>query len=538
VTVAGAWGGQDIGSVGAAGSSTQTTASDGTITATVKGSGADIWDAADAFQFDSESLTGDGTITARVVSLTNTDPWAKAGVMIRETLSSSSTHALVAVTSANGVAFQRRETTGAQSVHTYGPTVAAPYWVRLTRAGNTFSAYSSADGATWTLVGTDTISMAATVYVGLAVTAHHAGSLNTANFDHVVIGSGGGPPAPSVSLNATPSNVASGATTQLSWTSTNATSCVASGGWSGSKATSGSATSSALTTNTTFTLTCTGTGGVGSDSKTVTVAGAPTVSLTANPMSVASGATTQLSWTSTNATSCTGSGGWSGSQATSGTATSGALTTSTIFTLTCTGTGGSASDSKTVTISAAPVGWSNQDIGYTGIAGSTTQTIAADGTITATVKGAGADIWDVADGFQYDYQSLTGNGTITARVASLAQQDPWSKAGVMIRETLSPGSTHALLAVTAANGVAFQRRETTGGQSVHTYGPLVTAAYWVRLTRTGNTLSAYSSPDGTTWTLVGTDTISMAASVYIGLAVTSHRVGWNSTGVFDHVVVQ
>jgi regulation of enolase protein 1 (concanavalin A-like superfamily) len=269
----------------------------------------------------------------------------------------------------------------------------------------------------------------------------------------------------------------------------------------------------------------------------VTIA-APTVSLTATPLSVASGATTQLSWTSTNATSCTASGGWSGSQATSGSATSSALTTSTTFTLTCTGPGGSASDSKTVTISATPAGWSNQDIGYTGFQGSTTQTTAADGSITATVKGAGADIWDVADGFQYDYQSLTGNGTITARVASLAQQDPWSKAGVMIRETLSAGSTQALLAVTSANGVAFQRREATGGQSVHTYGPLVAAPYWVRLTRAGNTLSAYASADGTTWTLVGTDTISMATTVYVGLAVCSHKAGWLSTAVFDHVVVQ
>jgi regulation of enolase protein 1 (concanavalin A-like superfamily) len=152
----------------------------------VKGSGADIWDVSDAFQFDYQTLAGDGTITAHVLSESPTNDWAKAGVMIRETLSAGSTHALMAVTSANGVAFQRRTSTGAQSLHTYGPLVAAPYWVRLTRSGNTFSAYSSADGTTWTLVGQTTISMAASVYIGLAVTAHLTGSLNTANFDHVV----------------------------------------------------------------------------------------------------------------------------------------------------------------------------------------------------------------------------------------------------------------------------------------------------------------------------------------------------------------
>jgi regulation of enolase protein 1 (concanavalin A-like superfamily) len=64
--------------------------------------------------------------------------------------------------------------------------VAAPYWVRLTRTGNTISSYASPDGATWTFVGQTTIAMPATVYIGLAVTAHLPGSLNTANFDHVV----------------------------------------------------------------------------------------------------------------------------------------------------------------------------------------------------------------------------------------------------------------------------------------------------------------------------------------------------------------
>jgi regulation of enolase protein 1 (concanavalin A-like superfamily) len=532
---AGTWGNNDIGAVGAVGSSTQTLQSDGTFAATVNGSGNDIWDAADAFQFDFESLTGDGTITARVVSETNTDPWAKSGVMIRETLTASSTHAFVAVTTGNGVAFQRRTSTGATSLHTYGPAVTAPYWVRLNRTGSTFSAYSSPDGATWTLIGQSTITMATSVYIGLAVTAHHAGLINSTAFDHVLISAGGAPPAPTASLTATPTSVASGATTQLSWTSTNATACTASGGWSGSQPTSGSATSSAITTTTTFTLTCTGAGGSASDSKTVTITGAPTVSLTATPMTVPSGGTTQLSWTSTNATSCTGSGGWSGSKATSGSATSSALSVATTFTLTCTGAGGSGSDSKTVTIGAAAGSWSNQDIGSTGAAGSSTNVTNADGSVTATVNGAGADIWDVADAFQFDYQTLTGDGTITAHVVSQTHTDDWAKAGVMIRETLTASSTHAIVAVTPANGIAFQRRTSTGAQSLHTYGPTVAAPYWVRLTRAGSTFSAYSSPDGTTWTLIGQTTITMASSVYIGLAVTSHLQGTLSTATFDHV---
>ena len=161
-------------------------------------------------------------------------------------------------------------------------------------------------------------------------------------------------PTPTVSLQVNPSAVAIGGTTQLTWTSANATSCTASGGWAGAKATSGTATSSALSVSTSFTLTCTGAGGTASDTKAVAVDPAAVVSLTVNPASVPSGGTTQLTWTSTDATSCTASGGWSGTKTTTGTATSSALSATTTFTLTCAGAGGSGSDSKTVTIVGAP----------------------------------------------------------------------------------------------------------------------------------------------------------------------------------------
>ena len=166
------------------------------------------------------------------------------------------------------------------------------------------------------------------------------------------------PPVPTVSLTANPTSVTSGGASTLTWSSTNATSCTASGGWSGTKATSGSQSTGALTANGNFTLTCTGAGGSANASAAVTVTAAPpvpTVSLTANPTSVTSGGASTLTWSSTNATSCTASGGWSGTKATSGSQSTGALTASTDFILTCTGTGGSASVSTRVTFSASPV---------------------------------------------------------------------------------------------------------------------------------------------------------------------------------------
>jgi hypothetical protein len=78
-------------------------------------------------------------------------------------------------------------------------------------------------------------------------------------------------PAPSVSLSANPTSVTSGATSTLTWSSTNATSCTASGAWSGTKATSGSAATAALTANSTYSLSCTGAGGTTNVSANVTV---------------------------------------------------------------------------------------------------------------------------------------------------------------------------------------------------------------------------------------------------------------------------
>jgi hypothetical protein len=89
---------------------------------------------------------------------------------------------------------------------------------------------------------------------------------------------------------------------------------------------------------------------------------------------------------------------------------------------------------------------------------------------TFTLRGSGADIWGSADAFHFAYQPLTGDGSIVARVASLTHTHAWAKAGVMIRENLDADARHAMVVVTPSNGVAFQRRTSTGGSSAHTAG--------------------------------------------------------------------
>ena len=124
-------------------------------------------------------------------SQTNTNAWAKAGVMIRASLDAGSTHAAVVATPSNGVSFPYRTATAGASLQTNVAGLAVPYWVRLTRTGNVFKAEYAPDGKTWTQVGTDTtIPMEATAYVGLAVTSHDATKISTAEFSHVAITGG------------------------------------------------------------------------------------------------------------------------------------------------------------------------------------------------------------------------------------------------------------------------------------------------------------------------------------------------------------
>jgi hypothetical protein len=160
-------------------------------TYTMTGSGADIWAVngveADEFHYAFKVLTGAGSIVARVQSIENTNVWAKAGVMIRETLDPDSAHAMMVVTPGSGVSFQRRPGTGATSIDDTTGGITAPYWVKIERdlAGN-FKAYSSANGSNWQMQGlAEPIQMASNVYIGLALTSHDASLTCRAVFTNV-----------------------------------------------------------------------------------------------------------------------------------------------------------------------------------------------------------------------------------------------------------------------------------------------------------------------------------------------------------------
>src|SRR4051812_2990284 len=371
------WNHTDVGATGAVGNASLL---NGTFT--LAGAGADVWGTADAFHYAYRTLNGDGSIVARVASIQNVNSWTKAGVMIRNSLSASAAHGfmLVAASPVKGVPFQRRSSEGAASTSSPGSQTTAPRWVKLVRQGSTISGYESADGASWSLVGSDTVVLGPSVLIGLAISSHVAGVNATATFD-------------SITIDAAP---------------------------------------------------------------------------------------------------------------------------------------------RPTTPPPLPAGWAHMDIGATAVAGD------ARGSNGAfTVTGSGADIWGTADAFHYAYAPLSGDGTIVARVTGMPTDiSAWVKAGVMIRESLTAGSPHALMLVSPGKGLAFQRRAVANDISTHTPGAFATAPRWVKLQRSGNLFSAYESVDGTSWTLVGTDTIVMGTNVYAGLAVSSHVASVAATCTFDRVAIQ
>ena len=182
-----------------------------------------------------------------------------------------------------------------------------------------------------------------------------------------------------------------------------------------------------------------------------------------------------------------------------------------------------------ISSTALPSGWTDGDIGSVGTAGSATYTSGI-----FTLKGAGTDIWNSADGFNFAYIPMSGDGSITAQVNALTNTNAWAKAGVMIRQNLTAGSVEASMVVTPTNGTVLLYRTTANGSSDGDFSDSGVAPYWVRLTRSGSNFTGAISTNGTTWTTVGTQAVSMTGTVYIGLVVASKTTGL-TTATFANV---
>src|SRR6266852_5018942 len=211
------------------------------------------------------------------------------------------------------------------------------------------------------------------------------------------------------------------------------------------------------------------------------------------------------------------------------------------FTVTITGSAGALANAATITLSILPLlnpnipsGWSDLDVGSVSKAGSANY---SNGVFTLTASGQW--IYGTADGMHFAYQLLNGDGTIVARVLS-ASGSQYPEAGVMIRETLNDNSAHAFMAYEPYPSAAtyFYERPSTGANTSYSTAAIPALPYWVKLVRSGSSFSGYISADGVNWVQVGsTQTISIAQSVYIGLALSANNNSAVATASFDNVAV-
>ncbi len=140
------------------------------------------------------------------------------------------------------------------------------------------------------------------------------------------------------------------------------------------------------------------------------------------------------------------------------------------------------------------------------------------------VTAAGSDFGGFSDQGNFSYQMYSGNFDVCVRVAALGLSDVFAKAGLMAREDLtSNGRFAASLATPAMNGTFFEWRDPVGSMaSMAGSFPANYPNTWLRLQRVGNTFTGYAGYDGQTWTVLGSDTISLSNRVYLGFWVSSH----------------
>jgi hypothetical protein len=175
----------------------------------------------------------------------------------------------------------------------------------------------------------------------------------------------------------------------------------------------------------------------------------------------------------------------------------------------------------------------SQDIGSVGIHGYTDYDPTAG---SFALAGGGAGIFGTADAFHDEYLPVSGDVTMTARVTSLQAVAAGSQAGIDIRSSLLPSAKDVLVALTGGMGAeSFVRSVAGGATTVNGQVAGIAPTYWVQIVRTGNTVTSAISPDGITWTDIGTAEVALPTDVFIGLAVSSAVHGRLALATFDTV---
>ena len=180
-----------------------------------------------------------------------------------------------------------------------------------------------------------------------------------------------------------------------------------------------------------------------------------------------------------------------------------------------------------------PPPWQHQDIGAVEVKGDASYVQANKAYV---VKGT-LDTWGTNDGFQFVWQQVSGDIDFKARVVSVENTFNHAKAGLMFRESLDAGSRHAEVCVTPVDGAQFLTRLETNGKTTAAHTGLNKGKFpfYVRLVRSGKTVTGYESLDGVQWTSVGSTNIALPDRVYIGMVTSSHQKTTLCTARLDQI---
>jgi hypothetical protein len=181
------WTSADIGAVGVS-SALQNDGNNGA--STIQGSGSDIWGTDDSFQFlYQQTRMTSGTLTVRVDDLQNTSPYAKSGLMLRNSLDPNAATIILDMKPNGQLEFMFRPSAGSDMIWLTSPVTTPPVWLRIAwyNGGNQTDPSYSSDGINWQSVycGGDgcSFNISSPVYAGVAVTSHDNGTLTTSHIE-------------------------------------------------------------------------------------------------------------------------------------------------------------------------------------------------------------------------------------------------------------------------------------------------------------------------------------------------------------------
>jgi hypothetical protein len=185
-------------------------------------------------------------------------------------------------------------------------------------------------------------------------------------------------------------------------------------------------------------------------------------------------------------------------------------------------------------VQSLPAPWIYSDVGAVGVVGSATYSAGS-----YVVYSGGSAIWDATDSFGFVNRQKSGDFDLRVRVpVGPSNTSNWAKAGLMVRSTMAVGASFFCIDTQPTGVIEILYRPYPDGSNAAFMSSVTSAAKYLRITRAGDTFSAYYSTDGSSWTSLGTQlSITMPSTVYAGPFVHSNDVLYLSSATFDGLTI-